>query len=57
MRSLSSRILKASREELAQLEAEIQKITLQPDFLARIRELGYEPGGTPQGGRELVPIC
>lgn len=35
-------------EIVKRLEAEIQKITQQPDFLARIRELGYEPGGTPQ---------
>jgi tripartite-type tricarboxylate transporter receptor subunit TctC len=30
------------------LETEVQKIVRQPDYLARIRELGYEPGGTPQ---------
>ena len=30
------------------LETEVQKIVKQPDYLAKIRDLGYEPGGSPQ---------
>lgn len=30
------------------LESEVQKIVLQPDFQAKVRELGYVPGGKPQ---------
>ena len=39
---------KTPPEIVKRLETEIQKIVQQPDYLARIRELGYEPGGTPQ---------
>ncbi len=33
------------REIVQRLEAEVRKILVQPDYLARIRDLGYEPGG------------
>ncbi len=36
------------REVVQRLEAEVRKIVVQPDYLAKIRELGYEPGGVSQ---------
>ena len=39
---------KTPAEIVKRLEREVQKIVQQPDYLARIRELGYEPGGSPQ---------
>jgi tripartite-type tricarboxylate transporter receptor subunit TctC len=33
-------------EVVRRLEAEVRNIVVQPDYLARIRELGYEPGGS-----------
>ncbi len=33
-------------EIVQRLETEVRKIVVQPDYLARIRELGYEPGGS-----------
>ncbi|VTU21543.1 Bug family tripartite tricarboxylate transporter substrate binding protein [Variovorax sp. PBL-E5] len=34
-------------EVMARLESEIRKVLAQPDVQARVRELGYEPGGMP----------
>lgn len=33
-------------EIVRRLESEVRAIVVQPDYLARIRELGYEPGGS-----------
>lgn len=39
---------KTPREVVQRLEAAVRKIVVDPDYLTRIRELGYEPGGLPQ---------
>ena len=39
---------KTPRDVVQKLEAAVRKIILDPDYLSRIRELGYEPGGLPQ---------
>lgn len=39
---------KTPPEIVKRLETEVQKIVQRPDYLAKIRELGYEPGGSPQ---------
>ena len=40
---------KTSRDVVQRLEAAVRKIVLDQDYLTKIRELGYEPGGSPQG--------
>jgi tripartite-type tricarboxylate transporter receptor subunit TctC len=37
---------KTPPEIVQRLEAEVRRIVVQPDYIARIRELGYEPGGS-----------
>lgn len=39
---------KTPRDIVQRLETEVRKIAAQPDTIARFRDLGYEPGGTPQ---------
>ena len=36
------------REVVTRLETELRKVIANPDYQTRVRELGYEPGGTPQ---------
>ena len=48
---------KTPREVVQRLEAAVRKIVVDPDYLTRIRELGYEPGGLPQAQFVVIAVA
>ena len=42
--SAAMAVMRRCQSEL--IDAEVRRIVVQPDYIARIRELGYEPGGS-----------